>query len=155
MELSIIGKNDEWEGFVLRLLVVFLYLSLLFVMACTASLTDLIEHQQVRFLVNAKPDFYSFFEFRSFNYSHPLYIVQKSGHAISFFVLALLLMTLYNSIRNVIYVTWSFAFLTEIAQLFFSRTGCLVDVLIDLFGVLLFFIVYFTSRLVAGLVLIR
>ncbi|WP_052302377.1 VanZ family protein [Bacillus sp. SG-1] len=139
----------------MRLLVVFLYLSLLFVMACTASLTDLIEHQQIRFSVDAKPDFYSFFEFRSFNYTHPLYITQKSGHAISFFMLAVLLMALYNSLKAVIYVTWSFAFLTEIAQLFFSRTGCLVDVLIDLFGVMLFLIVYFTSRLVAGLVLIR
>ncbi|WP_409252182.1 VanZ family protein [Bacillus sp. SCS-153A] len=155
MKLSIIGKNDEREGFILRLLVVFLYLSLLFVLACTASLTDLIEHGQVKFAVDTKPDFYSFFEFRSFDYSHPLYIGQKSGHAISFFMLAALLMTFYNSLKAVFYVTWSFAFFTEIIQLFFSRTGCLVDVIIDISGVLLFLIVYYMSRVVAGFVSIR
>ncbi|WP_421381959.1 VanZ family protein [Bacillus salacetis] len=139
----------------MRILIVFLYLSLLFIMTCTASFSDFIEHQQIRFLVTSQPDFLSFFKYRSFHYSDPFYIAQKSGHAVSFFILSFLLMALFNSLRAVIYVTWPFAFFTEIAQLFFSRTGCLVDVMYDMAGVMAFLMVYFLSRIVIGSAAIR
>ncbi|RIW31857.1 VanZ family protein [Bacillus salacetis] len=133
----------------MRLLVVFLYIGFLFIMTCTASFTDLIEHQQIRFLVTDQPDFWSFFEYRSFPYSDPGYISQKAGHALCFFMLAVLLKTLFHSFKAVITVSWVFALITEIAQMYFSRTGCLVDVMYDSGGIMLFLMVHYLSRAAA------
>jgi hypothetical protein len=120
-------------------------------MTCMASITDLIEHQQIRFLVTDQPDFRNFFEYRSFLYNDPVYISQKSGHALRFLILAVLLMTLFHSLKVVVHVSWTFALFTELAQMFLSSTGCLIDVMYDLGGILIFFMIHFLSRSIFGL----
>ncbi|MGM0843604.1 MAG: VanZ family protein [Bacillota bacterium] len=120
----------------MRLLVFFLYVGFLFLLTCTASLTDLIHNQEIRFVLT-QPDLLSFFEYR-FAYRERSYIVQKSGHFVSFFILALLVRGCFNSVKSVINFSWTTALFTEAAQLFFSRTGCLVDVIYDLAGAGLF-----------------
>lgn len=137
-----IGKNDDREGFILRLLVVFLYLGLLVLMTCTASVTHLIHNLEIKFIMTEDPDFLSFFEYR-FNYTERYYLVQKTGHFVSFFLLAAMLMVFFTSLRCVMTVSLTAALFTEFAQLFFSRTGCLVDVIYDLMGAGAFLILHF------------
>ncbi|AUD14471.1 MULTISPECIES: VanZ family protein [unclassified Planococcus (in: firmicutes)] len=64
-----------------------------------------------------------------------LYVFQKTGHALSFGILYLLMNQAVKE-RHVAFVLCSlFAFFTEFLQLFFERSGRLVDVLIDIAGV--------------------
>ncbi|TYS17798.1 hypothetical protein FZC78_08055 [Rossellomorea vietnamensis] len=125
----------------MRLLVVFLYLGLLTLMTCTASVTALIHNLEIKFIMTEDPDFLSFFEYR-FNYTERYYIVQKFGHFVSFFLLAAMLMVFFTSFRCTMAVSLTAAFFTEFAQLFFSRTGCLVDMIYDLMGAGTFLILH-------------
>ncbi|WP_187442682.1 VanZ family protein [Rossellomorea vietnamensis] len=129
----------------MRLLVVFLYLGLLFVLTCSYSFREVMVSQRVSFIFNSQPDLLSFFEYK-FNYNNPSYAFQKAGHVISFFVLAALLMIWRNKVAVVLLVSILFAVFTEVAQLFFHRTGCLVDVLFDLTGTAAFLLIYSWSR---------
>ncbi|WP_113930652.1 VanZ family protein [Bacillus sp. P14.5] len=140
-----IGKNDDREGFILRLLVVFLYVGMLFVLTCSYSFNEVIASQKVSFVFNAEPNWVSFFEYK-FSYSAPSYILQKAGHALSFFILAFLLMVVFSKLTAVLLLSTFFAVFTEVAQLFFHRTGCLVDVFIDLSGTAAFLLVCSLSK---------
>ncbi|MGM0829994.1 MAG: hypothetical protein ACQEU4_17370 [Bacillota bacterium] len=46
-----------------------------------------------------------------------------------------------------IFVPVCFAFFTEVAQLFFSRTGCLLDVAYDTVGVIVFIAILIVGRI--------
>jgi len=62
-------------------------------------------------------------------------VFQKTGHALSFGILYLLMNQTLKE-RHVAFVLCSmFAFFTEFLQLFFERSGRLVDVLIDIAGI--------------------
>ncbi|ALS76453.1 hypothetical protein AUC31_15140 [Planococcus rifietoensis] len=64
-----------------------------------------------------------------------LYVFQKTGHALSFGILYLLMNQALKE-RHVAFVLCSmFAFFTEFLQLFFERSGRLADVLIDIAGI--------------------
>lgn len=64
-----------------------------------------------------------------------LYVFQKTGHALSFGILYLLVNQAIKDHRIAIALCSLFAFFTEFLQLFFWRSGRLVDVLIDIAGV--------------------
>lgn len=64
-----------------------------------------------------------------------LYVFQKTGHALSFGILYLLMNQALKE-RHVAFVLCSlFAFFTEFLQLFFERSGRLSDVVIDIAGI--------------------
>ncbi|WP_211654831.1 VanZ family protein [Planococcus alpniumensis] len=74
-----------------------------------------------------------------------LYVFQKTGHALSFGILYLLMNQALKE-RHVAFALCSmFAFFTEFLQLFFERSGRLVDVLIDIAGI---YVAYWLSEYV-------
>ncbi|MFP3357349.1 VanZ family protein [Planococcus sp. SIMBA_143] len=64
-----------------------------------------------------------------------LYVFQKTGHALSFGILYLLVNQAIKDHRVAIVLCSLFALFTEFLQLFFERSGRLVDVLIDIAGI--------------------
>ncbi|EGA90059.1 hypothetical protein GPDM_07250 [Planococcus donghaensis MPA1U2] len=66
-----------------------------------------------------------------------LYVFQKTGHALSFGILFLLLAQTIGNKTKAIILCSLFAFFTEFLQLFFERTGRISDAIIDIGGVYL------------------
>ncbi|MFP3361989.1 VanZ family protein, partial [Planococcus sp. SIMBA_143] len=60
----------------------------------------------------------------------------EMGHGMFFFLFSFLLSRVTYSYKVVLALGVSYALVTEIAQLFFTRTGCLLDVFYDSIGVL-------------------
>jgi VanZ family protein len=63
------------------------------------------------------------------------FVIRKVGHILVFFLLAVLFVLAYHSFSIAFFICFFFGFLTEFAQLFFSRGGRLFDVWIDGIGV--------------------
>lgn len=64
-----------------------------------------------------------------------LYVFQKTGHALSFGILYLLVNQAIKEHRVAIVLCSLFALFTEFLQLFFERSGRLSDVVIDIAGI--------------------
>ena len=64
-----------------------------------------------------------------------IYMFQKTGHALSFGILYLLMNQAIKDHRVAIVLCSLFAFFTEFLQLFFERSGRLVDVIFDIAGI--------------------
>lgn len=109
---------------------------LIFLLTCTENVQELVFKQQLHFRFNPHPDFHRFLAVTGYSFESPIYITQKIGHGMFFFLFALLLSRVMIKNRNVIILSIGYALITEIAQLYFSRTGCLLDVLYDSLGVL-------------------
>jgi VanZ family protein len=131
----------------LRLLVVLLYCSNLFILTCIESLSGLFEEGTISFQWVPNPEYMTFFDFHSYSFNEPSYIFQKVGHGAAFFILAAVV---YWAVRNVaaaFITSVTFAFSTEIMQLHFSRTGCLLDVGYDTVGILCGLLVCIINRM--------
>ncbi|PFA67302.1 hypothetical protein CN378_10665 [Bacillus sp. AFS015802] len=120
----------------MRVLAVLLFGVLIFILTCTKSVQDFIFYRQLYFQWNPHPDFSKFLDFSSYPFDSPTYVFQKMGHGMFFFLFSFLLRRVTYTFKFVFTIGCSFAFATEFAQLFFSRTGCLLDVLYDSVGVL-------------------
>ncbi|MGM0877172.1 MAG: VanZ family protein [Bacillota bacterium] len=121
---------------------------MIFVFTCTESLFSLFTEQKVRFQFNRQPTLSDFFINDLTSFSDITYLIQKLGHFICFFFLAILLYWAWQRWLLVVLISFGLAFLTEVAQLFFSRSGRLLDVLYDVAGLMLFFVLYLCYRLV-------
>jgi VanZ family protein len=124
---------------------------MLFVFTCTESLFSLFTEQEVRFQFNRQPNLSDFFINDLVSFNDITYLIQKLGHFICFFFLAVLLYWAWQRWLLVVLISFGLAFLTEVAQLFFSRSGRLLDVLFDVAGLMLFFVLYLCFRLVEWL----
>lgn len=82
------------------------------------------------------------------NVSDPTYLSQKLGHVLFFFFLAYLGYWAWRSLGLVMMVSLAAALSTEVAQLYFSRSGRLLDVGFDLAGMLLFISLLFFYRFI-------
>jgi VanZ family protein len=107
-----------------------------------------ITDQELHFNLNRHPIFSEFFNNDLSNFHDSTYFIQKLGHFICFFFLAMLLLWALKRLDIVIVVSIGLAFLTEIAQMFFSRSGRLLDVVYDSAGLMLFVVLYLCTRLV-------
>ncbi|MGM0841758.1 MAG: hypothetical protein ACQEWE_13565 [Bacillota bacterium] len=67
------------------------------------------------------------------------------GHGLFFFLFSLLLSRVTIKFLIVITISILYALITEIAQLYFSRTGCLLDVFYDSLDVLSYCTVWLNS----------
>ncbi|WP_413787080.1 VanZ family protein [Rossellomorea sp. YZS02] len=123
------------------MIVLLLFAILIFLLTCTENVHELILYQQLHFRIKPHPDFHTFLAFTGYSFSSLNYITQKIGHGIFFFLFAVLLSRVMQNSINVIILSIGYAFVTEIAQLYFSRTGCLLDVFYDSIGVLFYFFV--------------
>lgn len=105
---------------------------------CTESFSDMVMSQTVAFHFHPHPDLYQFLDMDFTQLTTPEAVIQKIGHAFSFFVLTYLLWKQWSCIKWASAGAFVFAVFTEIIQLFFSRNGCIRDVLIDSVGIALF-----------------
>lgn len=132
----------------LKVFVVFIYIGMLIIFTCTESLFLLITEQKLHFHFNRHPNLADFFMNDLGSLNDITYVIQKLGHFIFFFFLAMLL---YWALRRwilVILISFGLAFLTEVAQLYFSRSGRLLDVLYDMAGLMVFVVFVFGYRFI-------
>jgi len=132
----------------LRSTIVGIHLIGLIVFTCTESLSLLLTDYEVSFRFNPHPDGSSFFQNDLMNVSDPNYLSQKLGHVLFFFLLAYLGYWAWKSLGLVMMVSLAAALSTEVAQLYFTRSGRLLDVGLDLAGMLLFITLLFFYRFI-------
>ena len=109
---------------------------------CTENIHDLLTYYDLRFQWTSQPDVQLFINFSDYPFSSPDYIQQKAGHAFCFFWLAVSFHWKFKRVNTVFLLSVAYAAITEIAQLYFSRTGCLLDVGYDSAGIILFLLIY-------------
>jgi VanZ family protein len=85
-------------------------------------------------------------EFYSNSFNDPSYIFQKAGHGAAFFILAAVVYWALQNVSAAFIASMVFAFFTEVMQLHFSRTGCLVDVGYDTMGILCGLVICIVNR---------
>ncbi|MFI8575758.1 VanZ family protein [Rossellomorea aquimaris] len=129
----------------MKIIVTFLFGFLIFLLTCTENVDELVFNQQLHFQFNPYPDFNPFLNFTGYPFGSSVYITQKMGHGLFFFLFSLLLSRVTNKFLTVITISILYALITEIAQLYFSRTGCLLDVFYDSLGVLSYYTVWLNS----------
>ena len=98
------------------------------------NFTALFAHD-VNFNIRLFPNLSDLFITSDIHLDSRLYVFQKTGHALSFGVLYLLMNQAIKDHRAAIVLCSLFALFTEFLQLFFERSGRLVDVVIDVAGV--------------------
>lgn len=98
---------------------------------------DFIIHQEINFQFNSSPVLTDFFLIDKIQSEISFYMLQKLGHVLGFGVLYILLSYSFKNSRLAFRLSFLFAFVTEVLQLYFNRTGRLTDVGIDLIGILL------------------
>lgn len=126
----------------LKVLSVIVWGLLLFVFTCTANLDELFHHYVLRFHWVSHPDFTDLFILTDAKFTSAHYLFQKTGHFLGFAVLAALLMNALGSRKKAFILTFLFAVLTEILQLYFVRDGRLLDMVIDSVGIALALYIY-------------
>ena len=107
----------------------------IFIFTCTASFPGLIESGQVHFEWEADPNFSELFSPLPVDLTRD-FLLQKWGHALAFLFLTILLQRKFRSKAWILYLAISYAALTEILQLYFTRDGRIFDMAIDLIGIL-------------------
>jgi VanZ family protein len=110
-----------------------------------------ITEQELHFQFTSYPNLADFFLNDLSSLNDITYVIQKLGHFICFFFLAMLLYWALQRWVLVVVISVGFAFLTEVVQLYFSRSGRLLDVVYDLAGVMVFVGVYLCFRFVEWL----
>ncbi|WP_230321453.1 VanZ family protein [Planococcus salinarum] len=107
------------------------------IVMCTSSAHAFMYEQTLSYTLNFNPDFSDFFRTSDIDLTDSFYLLQKTGHILSFGILYILV---FNWLRNhykAFGICIFFAFCTEVLQLFFERNGRLFDVSVDLVGILL------------------
>ncbi|MBV7504150.1 VanZ family protein [Bacillus sp. sid0103] len=107
----------------------------IFILTCTTSFSGLMESGQVHFQWDSHPNFSELLSPLPLDLSRD-FLLQKCGHALAFLFLTLLLQTKFHSKTVILILSISFASLTEILQLYFSRDGRIFDIGFDLVGIL-------------------
>ncbi|TQR11845.1 VanZ family protein [Psychrobacillus lasiicapitis] len=100
--------------------------------------------QVVQFSFEPSPNYLDLFITSDIELSSQFYIIQKTGHMMTFALLYTLYFRWWKRVGLALLVTGTFAVFTEILQLYFNRNGRLVDVGIDFVGIL---VAYFVSVL--------
>lgn len=119
----------------MRWFFILFWVGVIFIFTCTSSFNGLIESGLIQFHWDNKPLFSELLSPFPGNLSMNL-LLQKSGHFFVFFILAALLQTRLRSKLFILTLSVSYAVLTEILQLYFTRDGRLFDIGFDIAGVL-------------------
>ncbi|EXX91442.1 membrane protein [Paenibacillus darwinianus] len=113
----------------------------LFIGTATASFDDLLAYNQIRFTIDANPDWSELLIVTDLFASRSM-LLQKLGHVSGFFILSFIL-SLGSRNKYGLFFSLGFAVATEILQLYFSRDGRIIDMFIDASGI---WAAYFLSR---------
>ncbi|MGK7376299.1 VanZ family protein [Planococcus sp. 1R117A] len=131
----------------IRLVLVLLWALVIIVATCTSDAWTFLFNQEVDFRFDLPPDFSELLRLDDISFSDSFYLIQKTGHILSFALLYVLILNWLKK-RDAAFITSAaFAFFTEILQLFFERDGRLFDMGIDLLGI---FLAYSILRHVAN-----
>ncbi|TXC78500.1 VanZ family protein [Metabacillus litoralis] len=123
------------------------YIAFLFIATCTENLSLFLAEQDLIFHFNGNPPVREFLN-NDFDLQDPTYVSQKLGHIVSFFILGVLAYSVWRSVFVVAIISLAVALSTEVAQLFFSRSGRLLDVGYDMAGASLFVVFVLGYRFV-------
>ncbi|WP_078429868.1 VanZ family protein [Alkalihalobacterium alkalinitrilicum] len=123
------------------LLVMWIYL--LIILTCTKNFTSIMRGEPVQFQVTTEPTFGQFFDIAIYANPSLPFILQKAGHFICFFILALLLIQVCKNIQLSLVIGLLFAAGTELAQPFFYREGLFIDLMINSLGILSYTLLYY------------
>ena len=113
-------------------MLIFLWMVAIFIFTCTASFHELMFYGVVRFQWDGHPPFSEFLS--PYNLTKAV-LLQKFGHIVVFQILTLLLLMKFKAKFTGLIISASFATLTEILQLYFTRGGRILDIGFDLIGV--------------------
>lgn len=107
------------------------------IVMCTDNARAFLYEQKLNYELNIHPDFFDFFRYSDIGLTDTFYLLQKTGHMLSFGVLYILIYYWLRNPRRSFWFCTIFAFFSEITQLFFQRNGRLFDVGVDVIGVFL------------------
>jgi len=117
-------------------------MAFILIATCTSDPHAFLYQQVVSFKVDSSPVFTDLFIVGDIPWTSSFYLIQKASHIIGFGVLFIMLQRQFNNIKTAFVISGLFALLTEVLQLYFSRSGRLFDVGIDLVGIFFAFILY-------------
>lgn len=101
----------------------------------TSDLLSLLTGDYIGLRINAHPNFSDLFLYNDINLSSKFYVVTKIGHAFYFFIFTIIMTFMYR-MRTAIWWGVVLAVSSEILQLYFMRSGRIVDMIYDMSGVL-------------------
>jgi VanZ family protein len=112
-------------------------MAFIFVATCTSDPHAFLYQQVVSIKIDPSPVFADLFIIGDIPLTSGFYLIQKTAHVLGFGLFYILLLRGFNNMKIAFIISGSYAFLTEVLQLYFSRSGRLVDVGIDLAGICL------------------
>ena len=113
------------------------YMAFIFVATSTSDPHAFLYQQVVSFKIDPSPVFSDLFIIGDIPLTSGFYLIQKTAHIIGFGLLYILLLRGFNNMKVAFVLSGSYAFVTELVQLYFHRSGRLFDVGIDLVGICL------------------
>ena len=111
------------------------------VVMCTSNAEAFLYEQTLNYEPIFKPDFFEFFRTSDIALTESFYLLQKTGHMLSFGILYILVFNWLQSHYKAFGISVLFAFSSEVIQLFFQRNGRLFDVGVDLIGILFAYVI--------------
>jgi VanZ family protein len=123
-----------------RFILVLIWTVLIFIFTCSVRLEDLYENFTIMFRFQPKPDL------NEILLSLPKsvgadFVLRKIGHGLCFFIFTILLARIINNKWAVFIISFLYAGLTEVFQLFFYRDGRLFDIGFDTMGIIIAMII--------------
>jgi len=100
----------------------------------TSDLLSLLTGDYIGLTYRPNPDFTELFIYNDINLTSKFYVVTKIGHAFYFFIFTLILTFMYR-MRTAIWCGVALAVSSEIVQLYFMRSGRIVDMMYDVSGI--------------------
>jgi len=120
----------------MKVFLLYSWICFIFICTCTSSFKELAGTGEIRFLWDNQPDF-SELLLPLPQEINGIFLIQKSGHVLSFLILTILLHANFKSQAACFSLALIYAAITELLQLFFSRDGRLFDIGIDALGIFL------------------
>ncbi|WP_213422775.1 VanZ family protein [Bhargavaea massiliensis] len=108
---------------------------------CTGDPRAFLYAGKVSYHIEFTPNFHDLLLVDDINLDSTFYLIQKTGHFLSFGFLYFFLVTWIRRPYKAFVLCGLFALFTEILQLFFGRSGRLFDVGIDLLGISLAYLI--------------
>jgi len=114
----------------------FFWAVIILIAGCTSDAHAFLYEQLIEFNVEIAPNFRDLLITNDIHINNKFYVIQKIGHISAFGLLFFLLLNWLRRFNIALMLCGTFAFMTEVLQLFFSRNGRLYDVGIDIVGIL-------------------
>lgn len=119
----------------------FLWAAFIVIVACTSDAYAFLYEQIVQFHFESAPKFKDLLITSDIDLTDEFYLIQKTGHMITFGVLYFFHLLWTKSTGTAFVLTGIFAAFSEVLQLYFNRNGRFFDIGVDLVGISLAFLI--------------